>query len=74
MERYADIKDKLDQSGLQTTQEEFDGLVAYARRKAQAAGKDESYLPYLLPDVVKEYFFRNYINAVTALRMAGVEI
>ena len=27
--------------------------------------KDESYIPYLLPDVIKEYFIRNAINEVS---------
>lgn len=71
--QYTRIKERLDQSDLKTTDEEFQNLVAYAYQKAVAAGKDESYLPYLLPDVIKEYFFRRYINGIPA-RMAGVEI
>ena len=43
----------------------FTELVQYAERKAAVAGKDESYIPYLLPDVIKEYFIRNAINEVS---------
>lgn len=74
MKQYTEIKEQLDKSGMETTDEEFESLVAYARRKAEVAGKDESYLPLLLPDVVKEYFFMNYINGITLARMAGAEI
>ena len=45
------------------TDRKFTELVQYAERKA--AGKDESYIPYLLPDVIKEYFIRNAINEVS---------
>lgn len=44
--------------------EEWDEQLAYARRKAKCAGKDESYIPYLLPDVIREFFIRAAINMI----------
>lgn len=63
---YPEIKQELEAQGYTLTNELYKYLLAYARRKAQCAGKDESYIPYLLPDVVKEYYFRLCINTMTA--------
>lgn len=74
MNDYNNIKKELEKDGYQLTNAEFSCLVEYARRKAEAAGKDESYLPYLIPDVVKEYFFRAWVNWTTILNMEGANI
>ena len=63
-ELYEDIRQDVEKQGYSMTDEKFTELVQYAERKATAAGKDESYIPYLLPDVIKEYFIRNVINEV----------
>lgn len=64
-ELYADVRADAEKNGYKITDEQFDYFVRYARRKAQVAGKDESYIPYLLPDVIKEYFLRKGINTVS---------
>lgn len=64
-ELYEDIRQDEEKQGHSMTDEKFIELVQYAERKATVAGKDESYIPYLLPDVIKEYFIRNAINEVT---------
>lgn len=74
MNDYENIKKELEKDGYKLTNVEFSCLVEYARRKAEIAGKDESYLPYLIPDVVKEYFFRAWINLTTVLSMEGANI
>lgn len=74
MNDYDDIKKEIEKDGYQLTNAEFSCLVEYARRKAEVAGKDESYLPYLIPDVVKEYFFRAWVNLTTVLSMEGANI
>ncbi len=63
--QYPEIKEKLEEQGYEFPDGLYEWLLAYARRKAEVAGKGESYIPYLLPDVVREYFFREYINMTT---------
>ena len=55
-ESYEDIRKDAEKQGYSMTDRKFTELVQYAERKAAVAGKDESYIPYLLPDVIKEYF------------------
>lgn len=69
MPGYEDIKQELEKDGYILSNAEFQSLLEYARRKAEVAGKDESYLPLLLPDVIKEYFFRAYITETSLLMM-----
>ena len=64
-ELYEGIRKDAEEQGYSMTDEKFTELVRYAERKAAVAGKDESYIPYLLPDVIKEYFIRNAINEVS---------
>ena len=59
MQEYESVKQQL----------EFSCLVEYAKRKVKIAGKDESYIPILLPDMVKEYFFRMGVNLETMSKM-----
>ena len=66
---YAEIRAELEADGYRLNDEEYMELVTYARRKAACAGKGEDYLPYLLPDVIKEHFVRMAINAYSLARM-----
>ena len=59
------LRKDAEKQGYSMTDRKFTELVQYAERKAAVAGKDESYIPYLLPDVIKEYFIRNAINEVS---------
>lgn len=68
MQDYEEIKKELEKEGYKFTDVEFSCLVEYARRKAKTAGKDESYLLLLIPDVAKEYFFRELVNTMPILR------
>lgn len=62
MQEYESIKQQLEKDGYKISNVEFSCLVEYARRKAKIAGKDETYIPILLPDTVKEYIFRKGVN------------
>lgn len=62
MQEYESLKQKLEKDGYKISNVEFSCLVEYARRKAKIAGKDETYIPILLPDTVKEYIFRKGVN------------
>lgn len=74
MQEYGDVKIELEKEGYVISDSEFDCIVEYARRKAEASGKSESYLPVLIPDVVKEYFFRAAFNVATVLMEEGTNI
>lgn len=64
----------MEKEGYRLQDGEYENLLEFARRKAKSAGKDESYLPLLLPDVIKEYFFRAYINLAGVMAMEGSNI
>lgn len=64
---------RMEQRGYALDDGEFREVVDYARQKARASGKGESYLPLLLPDVIRERAFRAALNAHTAAVMgAGI--
>lgn len=74
MQDYREIRESMEKEGYKLQDGEYENLLEYARRKAKSAGKDESYLPLLLPDVIKEYFFRAYINLAGLMAMKGSNI
>lgn len=74
MQDYREIRESMEKEGYKLQDGEYENLLEYARRKAKSAGKDESYLPLLLPDVIKEYFFRAYINLAGMMAMEGSNI
>ena len=74
MQDYREIRESMEKEGYRLQDGEYENLLEYARRKAKSAGKDESYLPLLLPDVIKEYFFRAYINLAGLMAMEGSNI
>lgn len=74
MQDYRGIRKSMEEEGYKLQDGEYENLLEYAGRKAETAGKDESYLPLLLPDVIKEYFFRAYINLAGLMAMEGSNI
>ena len=74
MQEYESVKQQLEKDGYKISNAEFSCLVEYAKRKVKIAGKDESYIPILLPDMVKEYFFRMGVNLETMSKMTMVYI
>lgn len=71
MQKYQDIKEEFERNGYKISDAEFFCMVEYARRKVRASGKDEKYLPLLLPDVIREYFFRAAVSTASVLCMEG---
>ena len=69
MQEYESVKQQLEKDGYKISNAEFSCLVEYATRKVKIAGKDESYIPILLPDIVKEYFIRTGVNLETMSKM-----
>ena len=74
MQEFEDLREELEKDGYILSNGEFESLLEYAKRKAKTAGKDESYLPLLLPDVIKEYFFRTGVTGIGILQMEGATI
>ena len=71
---YTEIREEMEKVGYTLEDFEFEKVVAYARRKAEVSGKDESYMPYLLPDVIREWITRQAINAVSRAAMTAERI
>ena len=66
---YQEIREKAETDGYKVDDDTFQELIEYARRKAKVAGRDESYLPFLLPDVIKEWYIRRAINVYSIAMM-----
>lgn len=41
------------------------GIVSHADRKIEVAGLESGYFDILIPDEIKNYLFRGYINAMS---------
>ena len=56
--------------------EDVEEIIRYSRRKMEVNGiTDSEYLPLLFEDEIKNYAFRNAINAITELRrIGGIEL
>ena len=66
---FPEAREELEKEGYILTDVQFLENVQYARRKAALSGKGEEYLPLLLPDVIREYFFRMALNQLSAMKM-----
>ena len=60
---YPEIRQSMEEQGYEMTDAQYKEIVSHARRKADIAGKDESYLTYLLPDVIREWFIQRTMNS-----------
>lgn len=69
MEEYERVKKEIEKDGYKMSNAEFSCLVECAKRKAKNAGKDESYILLLLPDMIKEYLFQTALNLETLSKM-----
>ena len=68
------VRKDMRSAGIDLTDQEFNEAVDLACRKTAVTGMDESYLPFLLPDVIREMAVRREINNITASVMAGCRI
>lgn len=62
MQEYEGIRRNLEKKGYRVADSQFYKIVNLAKRKAIISGKGEKYIELLLPDVVKDYFFREAVN------------
>ena len=63
---FEEIRSALETAGYRLDDAQYQEAVAYTYRKAAASGKDESYVPLLLPDVIRELVVRHTINTISA--------
>lgn len=66
-----EVRKRMEDEGYVLTQQEYEVILGHTKRKMELIGRDADYLPYLLEDEIKNYFFRCAINAATLLIMAG---
>lgn len=66
---YQKIRENAETAGYKVADDEFQKIVSYAKRKAETAGKDESYLLLLLPDVIREWVVRQTMNRYSTAMM-----
>lgn len=69
VDNYQGIREEMEADGYRVGDDEFSEIVSYAKRKAEVSGKDESYLPLLLPDVIREWIIRQTINQYSIAMM-----
>ena len=63
--KFMEIREAMEAAGYKLDDEQYHEAVVYAYRKAIASGKDESYVPLLLPDVIREWVVRHAINTIS---------
>lgn len=66
---YQDVRERMEANGYKVGDDEFSKILSYARRKAEASGKGEAYLPFLLPDVIREWLIRQAVNRYSIAMM-----
>lgn len=52
------------------TEEEYQIILEYTIRKSDRCGKGRDYVPLLLEDEIKNYYFRNTVTAISLINMA----
>ena len=61
------VREEMENKGYILSQPEYEVILEHARRKIDLCGKGEDYLSLLLEDEIKDYFFRNSVNAATMM-------
>ena len=66
---YQGIRARMEADGYKVGDDEFVQILPYAKRKAEVSGKGESYLPFLLPDMIREWLIRQTVNGYSIAMM-----
>ncbi len=69
-EQAAKVRKRMEQKEYILTEAEYETLLQYTARKCRLNGKGEAYIPVLLEDEIKDYYFRNTINSISFAVMA----
>lgn len=75
MKQIEEIVAEYVRKGIHVSQEVVDYLIWYCNRKMDVAKVEnrEEYLPLLFEDEIRNYYYRQSVNATTLLRMLGKE-
>lgn len=70
---YSHVRKQFENDGIILSDDEFSYILNYTKRKAKVNGKQEDYIPLLLPDVMREFIISKYINLVPSTRTLVLE-
>lgn len=64
------VREDMEKQGYVLTEEEYQIILEYTIRKSDLCGKGRDYVPLLLEDEIKNYYFRNTVTAISLINMA----
>lgn len=64
------VREDMEKQGYVLTEEEYQIVLEYTIRKSDRCGKGRDYVPLLLEDEIKNYYFRNTVTAISLINMA----
>lgn len=59
------VREDMEKQGYVLTEEEYQIILEYTIRKSDRCGKGRDYVPLLLEDEIKNYYFRNTVTAIS---------
>lgn len=65
------VREDMEKQGYVLTEEEYQIILdVHESEKSDRCGKGRDYVPLLLEDEIKNYYFRNTITAISLINMA----
>lgn len=64
------VREDMEKQGYVLTEEEYQILFEHTIRKSNRCGNGKGYVPLLLEDEIKDYYFRNTVTAISFINMA----
>lgn len=64
------VREDMEKKGYVLTEEEYQIILEHTIKKSDRCGKSREYVPLLLEDEIKDYYFRNTVTAISILTMA----
>lgn len=64
------VREDMEKQGYVLTEEEYQIILEYTIRKSDRCGNGRDYVPLLLEDEIKNYYFRNTVTAISLINMA----
>lgn len=64
------VRKDMEKQGFSLTDDEYQDILEYTIRKAERCGKDQDYIPVLLENEIRDYFFRHTVTFESVLKMA----
>lgn len=63
------VREDMEKQGYVLTEEEYQIILEYTIRKSDRCGKGRDYVPLLLEDEIKNYYFRNTVTAISLINI-----